>query len=69
MIFKTKTWLQRNRTGIGAGVQLISIFLLEIVVVIISAIGESIHNPTSIDEIDLERAKTWRAYKEGRCRE
>lgn len=64
MIFKTKSWL---RTGLCTSVQLISIFLLEIVVVIISTIGESIH--TSIDEIDRERAKTWRAYKEGGYRE
>jgi hypothetical protein len=67
IMFKHKNWFQRNRTEIGAGVRLISIFLLEIVVVIISTIGESIH--TSIDEIDRERAKTWRVYKEGRCRE
>jgi hypothetical protein len=65
-MFKHKSWFQRNRTGIGAGVQLISIFLLKIVVVIISTIGNSINTFTSIDDIDRERAKTWRAYKEGR---
>jgi hypothetical protein len=66
MILKRKSLL---RTGLGAGVQIISIFLFGIVVVVIKTIGESIHNPTSIDDRERERAKTWRAYKEGRCRE
>jgi hypothetical protein len=56
MKFKTKSWL---RTGLGVGVQLISIFVLEIVVVIISTIGE-------MKSIGQRRSEIWKAYKQGR---
>jgi len=59
------------RTGLGIGVEIVAFFILGIVGVVIKTIGESIHHPTTFDELDRERekAKTWSAYKEGRYRE
>jgi hypothetical protein len=58
-------------TGLGIGLQIASFFLLEIVVVFIKTIGESIHHPPTIEDLDQEkeRSKTWKAYKERRYRE
>lgn len=64
---KRKSFL---RTGLGVGLQIASFFLLEVVVVFIKTIGESIHNPSknhlSNDEIERRRSEIWKAYKQGR---
>jgi hypothetical protein len=67
MIFKSKSWFQRNRTEIKTGTQILSSFLLEIIVIIIKTITESIH--PSNESIDQRRSEIWKAYKLGDYRD
>jgi uncharacterized BrkB/YihY/UPF0761 family membrane protein len=63
-MFKHKSWFQRNNKVIGAGAQIFSFFILEVVVTILVTIGGALHS--SNDEIDERRSEIWRAYKEKR---